>query len=194
MNEFSSKPNDAFSAQRLGWALVLLVLGFWTILALLGRNLLSDSGFGVWTGAWTKHTSQWVADPYSFSHVLHGIFFYWILYPTRGRLSLASRFLIGALVEAVWEVVENTPFVIDRYRAATAALDYYGDTILNSTFDLVAALVGFWLAWKVDWKWVLLLVVVMELLLAFFVRDNLTLNVLMLLYPLDSVKEWQLRG
>ena len=191
MNELSNKPSGPFSGKSRYWAPFLLVLAFWGVLGLLGRNFLSDSGFGLWAGAWTKDTSQWVADPYSVSHVIHGVFFYWLLYPARGRLSLESRFLIAMLVEAGWEILENTPFVINHYRAATASLDYYGDTILNSTFDLVAAMLGFWLARKVDWKWVLLLVVALELVTAFFVRDNLTLNVLMLLYPLESVKEWQ---
>ena len=85
-----------------------------------------------------------------------------------------------------------TPYVIERYRTATAALGYEGDSILNATFDLIAAMLGIVLAWKVHWKWVLLLVVAIELLLAYFVRDNLTLNILMLFYPLESIKQWQL--
>jgi hypothetical protein len=172
--------------------LVCLFVGFLLVVWLLGRQFVSDSGFGLWTGAWTEHTSQWIADPYTFSHVLHGVFFYWLLLPLHRRLSVGTRFLIASFVEAGWEVLENTPYVIERYRAATAALDYYGDSILNSTFDLLAAMLGFWLTWKYDWKWVLLLVIAIELLLAFFVRDNLTLNILMLFYPLESVKQWQL--
>jgi Protein of unknown function (DUF2585) len=178
--------------QRLLLASLLLLLGFWLVLWLLGRELTSDSGFGVWTGAWTENTSQWMADPYTFSHVLHGIFFYWMLLPLRRRLSVGSRFIVASLIEAGWEILENTPFVIDRYRAATASLDYYGDSILNSTFDLIAAMLGFWVAWKFDWKWVLLSVVAIELVLAYLVRDNLTLNIVMLFYPLESIKEWQL--
>ena len=172
--------------------LLLLLLGFWLILSLLGRDFLSDSGFGIWTGAWTKDTSQWIADPYTFSHLLHGILFYWLLHPARRMLTAKRRIMIAILIEAGWEILENTPYVIDRYRQATASLDYYGDTILNSTFDIIAAMLGCWLAWKVNWKWVLLLVVAIELLLAYFVRDNLTLNILMLFYPLESIKEWQL--
>jgi hypothetical protein len=173
-------------------AIAILLVGFWLALWLLGRQFTSDSGFGVWSGAWTEHTSQWIADPYTFSHVLHGIFFYWLLLPLRGRLGVWPRFLSASLIEAGWEILENTPLVIDRYRAATASLDYYGDSILNSTFDLVAAMLGFWLAWKFNWKWVLLSVAAIELLLAYFVRDNLTLNILMLFYPLESIKDWQL--
>jgi hypothetical protein len=158
----------------------------------LGREVVSDSGFGLWSGAWTSNTSQWIADPYTFSHVLHGIFFYWLLLPLAGRLTVRSRFLIATLAEACWEAVENSPFVIERYRAATASLDYYGDSILNSTFDLAAAMIGFWLAWKFNWKWVLASVVLVELLLLYFVRDNLTLNILMLVHPSEAIKAWQL--
>jgi hypothetical protein len=182
----------AFATPRSCSALALLLIGFWLTLWFLGRQFISDSGVGVWTGAWTEHTSQWVADPYTFSHLLHGVFFYWLLLPLRQRLTVGSRFLIASLIEACWEVLENTPYVIDRYRAATASLDYYGDSILNSTFDLIAAMLGFWFAWKADWKWVLLVVIAIEILLASFVRDNLALNILMLLYPLESIKEWQL--
>jgi hypothetical protein len=187
------------SIGRWSWRRALTVTGvllalFWLTLFLLGRQWLSDSGFGLWSGAWTENTSQWVADPYTFSHVLHGIFFYWLLLPWRGRLSVAARFLIAGLVEAGWEILENTPLIIDRYRAATASLDYYGDSILNSTFDLIAALCGFWLASKFDWKWVLLVVIAIEALSAIVIRDNLTLNVLMLFYPLESVKAWQMGG
>jgi hypothetical protein len=180
------------SAIRRWLSIALLLVGFWLALGLLGRQLLTDSGFGIWTGAWTENTSQWIADPYTFSHVLHGIFFYWLLLSLRRRLTVWPRFMIANVMEAAWEIIENTPMVIDRYRAATASLDYYGDSILNSTFDLFAAMLGFWLAWKYDWKWVLLFVVAIELVLAYFVRDNLTLNVLMLFYPLDSIKEWQM--
>jgi hypothetical protein len=99
---------------------------------------------------------------------------------------------VAVTIEVGWEIIENTPFVIDRYRAATASLDYYGDSMLNSTFDVVAAIAGFWLACKFNWKWALGFVVAIELLSAYFIRDNLTLNILMLFYPLESIKQWQL--
>ena len=133
-----------------------------------------------------------MADPYTFSHVLHGVLFYWLLLPLRRSLGVGYRYVLASLIEAAWEIAENTPFVIDRYRAATASLDYYGDSILNSTFDLIAAMIGFWIAWKFHWKLVLVLVVAIELLCLCFVRDNLTLNILMLLHPSDTIKHWQL--
>ena len=187
-------PAEALFTKRLAVFVAVLLLGFWLTLKLLGRQVLSDSGFGLWSGAWTHDTSQWVADPYSFSHLLHGFIFYWCLLPARRWLGLPARFMIACLVEASWEIVENSPAVIERYRAATASLDYFGDSILNSTFDLVAAMLGFWIAWKLDWKWVLAAAAAIEVLCAIFVRDNLTLNVLMLFWPLESIKRWQLGG
>ncbi len=180
------------SALRVPGLVALLIGAFVLVLRLMGREFLSDSGLGVWTGAWTHDTSQWIADPYTFSHVLHGIFFYWLLVPSRRFLSVEFRFLIASIVEASWEILENSPFIIDRYRAATASLDYYGDSILNSTFDLVAAMLGFWLAWRFGWRWMLLLIALIELLMLLFVRDNLTLNILMLVHPSEAVKQWQL--
>jgi hypothetical protein len=124
--------------------------------------------------------------------VLHGIFLYWLLLPLTGRLSLGARFAIASLLEAGWEVFENTPLIIDRYRTATASLDYYGDAILNSTFDLAAAMAGFWLAHTLRWKWTLAIVVLVELASLYFIRDNLTLNILMLFWPSEAIKQWQL--
>lgn len=174
------------------WLFILAV--FWGSLRLLGREWLSDSGFGVWTGAQTLHTSQWMADPYTFTHVLHGVLFYWMLLPFRRRWTLEHRFLAATLIEAAWEILENTPLVIERYRNNTMSLDYYGDSILNATCDLFAALFGFGLAARFSWKLVLLMAVIVELALAYWVRDNLTLNVLMFLCPLDSLKQWQMGG
>ena len=101
-------------------------------------------------------------------------------------------FLAACLIEASWEILENSPIIIDRYRAATASLDYYGDSILNSTFDLIAAMLGFWIATKWRWPWLVLLVVTVELLSLCFIRDNLTLNILMLFHPFQAVKQWQM--
>jgi Protein of unknown function (DUF2585) len=174
--------------------MLLVTVVFAIVLRLMGRQFLTDSGFGVWTGAWTKNTSQWIADPYTTSHVLHGVFFYWLLLPLRRWLPVEYRFIAAGSIEAGWELLENSPFIIERYRTATASLDYFGDSILNSTCDLAAALLGFWLAWRFGWKWMLLLIVLVELLMLYFVRDNLTLNILMLVSPSEAIKEWQMGG
>ena len=110
------------------------------------------------------------------------------------RLPVGVRFVIAVLLEAAWEVVENTTFVIERYRAATIALDYYGDSIVNSVSDIVAMMAGFWIArrWPV---WATLgLVLMVEIVLAAIIRDNLTLNIIMLIHPFEAIKRWQLGG
>jgi hypothetical protein len=178
-------------ALRTDLGIALIFAATWLILGSLGREPLSSSGFGWWTGGWTKHTSQWIADPYSFTHVLHGVLFYALLYPLRDKLPLHTRFLLAVLIEAAWEVLENSSFILDRYRANTAALEYYGDSILNSTFDIVAAMLGFWLAHALPWRWTVAVVIVVELGLLVFIRDSLLLNVVMLLYPIEVVKQWQ---
>jgi hypothetical protein len=185
-------PSRRLAAVHVLGLSVLLVIGLVIVERLLGRQFVSDSGFGVWTGAWTRDTSQWMADPYTLTHVSHGVLFWWLLLPARARLSDGARFLIASLLEVLWEALENSPIIIDRYRTATAALDYYGDSILNSTFDLFAAMCGSWVAWRFDWKWALALVVAIDLACLVFARDNLALNILMLLYPLEAIKQWQL--
>lgn len=187
-----STPQPTMTTRRTIALVACLFVSFWLVLWSMGREFLSDSGFGVWTGAWTENTSQWIVDPYTASHVLHGIFFCWFLWPLRGRFSIQSRFLVAALIEAGWEILENSPIVIDRYRAATASLEYYGDSIMNSTCDLLAAMFGFWLASTLPWKWALAIVIASELICLYFVRDNLTLNILMLVHPSDAIKEWQM--
>jgi Protein of unknown function (DUF2585) len=179
---------------RVVVACSLLLLAVDVTLAWMGRTFLSDSGFGLWTGARTHHTSQWIADPYSASHVLHGIFLYWLLLPLRKRLSAGSRLFAAMVVESCWELLENSPAIIERYRANTASLDYFGDSILNSSCDILCALAGFWIAWRFGWKWMIAVILAVELLMLYFVRDNLTLNILMLLYPSEAIKHWQMGG
>ena len=102
--------------------------------------------------------------------------------------------MLAVLLEATWEVFENTPFVIDRYRAATISLDYYGDSIINSMSDIVSMMVGFWIARRVP-VWISVgLVIVLEVMVALIIRDNLTLNILMLIHPFEAIKRWQLGG
>lgn len=183
--------NRLFTPRTVG-VCVLALLGVDLLLKLMGREFLSDSGFGIWTGAWTRNTSQWLADPYSTSHVLHGIFFYWLLLPLATWFSVQTRLVLAVLIESSWELLENSPIIIERYRGNTASLEYFGDSILNSTCDILCAIVGFWIAWRFGWKWMIVVIVAVELLMLYFVRDNLTLNILMLVYPSEAIKQWQL--
>jgi hypothetical protein len=139
--------------------------------------------------------SQQFTDWYTYSHILHGFVLYWLLSLVfRGRLSVAARFVIAALIEGGWEVFENTPFLINRYRTQTIAHDYFGDSILNSTGDILAMFVGFFLAARLPVWVTIALLIGTELTLLFLIRDNLTLNIIMLIHPVEWIKQWQAGG
>ena len=140
----------------------------------------------------SAENSQHITDWYTPSHVIHGILFYFLLWFVARRLPPGVRFVLAVLLEAAWEVVENTPFVINRYRAATIALDYYGDSIVNSISDIASMMLGFWIARKAPVWFCVVLVVVLELTVGAIIRDNLTLNIIMLIHPVEAIKRWQL--
>jgi hypothetical protein len=159
-----------------------------------GRSWWCACGkLNLWAGdIWSAHNSQHVFDPYSFTHVLHGIVFYGIIVRLFSRMSFAWRLCLAIGLAAVWEVFENTPFIIQRYREATIGLGYEGDSIVNSMADVLCCGIGFILARYLGFRWSLVLFVVTELTLLFWVRDNLTLNILMLIYPINAIKAWQM--
>lgn len=152
-----------------------------------------------WVGsAWSRHTSQHLLDPYSFTHVAHGFVFFFALAALATWLGRGSRFagrtqlfVVAMLIEAAWEILENSPIIIDRYRAATASLDYTGDSVVNAMGDLLACAAGYVLASRLGLVRTLAVFVVFEVVLLFTIRDNLSLNVLMLLAPVDAIKQWQ---
>ena len=119
-------------------------------------------------------------------------FVFWLLYLIVPRLSLGWRLWIALLIESAWEVAENSSAIIDRYREATLALGYNGDTILNSLSDILLCGFGFWLARRIGWKLTLALFIATEVILAFWIRDGLLLNMLMLIHPIESIKAWQM--
>jgi hypothetical protein len=144
--------------------------------------------------AWGPHNSQHPFDPYSLSHVEHGVLLCGVLALLCRRMSLAWRFCLAVTLECGWELLENSPEVIARYRAATIALGYEGDSIVNSLGDIVSCAAGFWLAARLGlWRSVCL-VLLLEVVLLLWIRDNLTLNILMLIRPSEAVRAWQTGG
>jgi Protein of unknown function (DUF2585) len=125
-------------------------------------------------------------------NIIHGIGFYALLWLVARRLPPGARFILAVLLETSWEVFENTPFVIERYRAATISLDYYGDSIVNSMSDIASMMIGFWIARRAPIWASFALVVTLEVTVGAIIRDNLTLNLLMLIHPFEAIKRWQL--
>ena len=165
-------------------------------LFLLGRVWWCQAG-DPWPWSWevlSRHNSQHAIDPYSFTHILHGILEFWLIGLVFRKLPVAWRFLIAICIESSWEVIENTNYVINRYREATISLDYFGDSIINSVFDIFCCGVGFWIAYKLRFMWSVLLFVFAEMVLLFWIHDSLILNIVMLLFPMDAVKKWQMGG
>lgn len=181
------------SRRRAAFAAIAIMIIAAAALLAFGRNPICTCGtVDLWVGARdSPKTSQMLADWYSFSHVVHGLLFYAALWLLARGWAVERRFLAALLIECVWEVVENTPFVIDRYREATAALGYTGDSIVNSLSDVGMMALGFLAARKLPlWASVALLLL-LELVPLIVIRDNLTLNVWMLVAPNQAIVDWQ---
>ncbi len=178
------------SARTSMAALAIVALAA-AILAAMARPPICTCGTIALWGPVGPTQSQMLADWYSFSHVVHGLIFYALLWLVARRAPVEWRFLTALLVEATWEIIENTPMVIDRYRTATAALGYSGDTIINSLSDIAMMALGFLADRKLPSWAAILLVVALELVPLFVIRDNLFLNVWMLLAPSNSIRDWQ---
>jgi hypothetical protein len=195
------------------WAAVAVVAAMIVTLRLQGRLWWCKfSDYSIYINdAWNSpHTSQHFLDPYSFTHVLHGVFFFWIACvffrrdsgaPT-GSFDLSTRnsrfkyalwpMAIAMVAEAAWEVLENSNFIIEKYRENTASLDYFGDSIFNAIGDVLACAIGFAIAARLGRIRSLIFFVAVEIVLLLWIRDGLLLNILMLIYPSDAIKQWQM--
>lgn len=173
-----------------------LIVGTALLLLWMGRVPICECGYvKLWHGeTMSSENSQHIADWYTPSHIIHGFLFYAALWLVARKMSLGWRLSIATLVECGWEILENSDVIIERYRAVTISLDYYGDSVINTVSDILAMILGFALA-RILPVWIsAALVIGFEILTAFIIRDGLALNVLMLLWPLDAVLEWQAGG
>jgi Protein of unknown function (DUF2585) len=163
------------------------------ILYSMGRLVMCGCGYvRLWHGVvFSAENSQHLSDWYSFSHVIHGVLFYGLFALAARKQPASLRLALALGLEAAWEVIENTPPVIDRYRAVTISLGYYGDTIVNSISDTLFCAAGFALARVLPVKATIVLAVAIELALLYFIHDSLALNVIMLIWPLDAIRTWQ---
>ena len=189
---------DPMRGNRLGPLIAIAAtIGVTMLLLHLEGRLwfCSREHFQPWVGQpRSPETSQHLLDPYSFTHFQHGLLLYWLLAWLLPRWRWPWRAWLGIAIESLWEVIENSPIVIRRYREATAALGYFGDTILNSLGDILVCGTGFWLAGRIGFRGSALLFLVIEFALVIWIRDSLLLSVIMLFYPMDWLKAWQMGG
>ena len=190
----SAKP--AFNRKGL-WPWLVVAAAFVaaaTLLRLEGRLWICACGsIQVWSGqVCSANNSQHFLDPYSFTHVLHGFMFFWLIAWLFKRLSGNWQLALAVAIEACWEVFENTNFIIDRYRSATAALGYNGDTVVNSFGDILSCLIGFIIARRLGLRRSLIVFAVLEVVMIFWIRDSLVLEILTLIIPSDAVRAWQM--
>ena len=175
-----------------GVAAAILVLQI-VILYGMGRLPICECGYVKLfePGVNTPGNSQHLADWYTPSHIIHGFLFYGLAWMLFRKQAISMRLSFAVLIEAAWELLENSPIIIDRYRTATMALGYTGDSILNSAMDTIFMVLGFFFAMRVPVWLTILVAIVFEIFTGWLIRDNLTLNVLMLVTPIDAIKEWQ---
>lgn len=181
---------------------VFIVFLFALTLFLMGQPLICTCGYvKLWHGdIFSSGNSQHLFDWYTFSHAIHGFAFYFVFWLLgkwingKNGWPLGVIFLLSLAAEIGWEVFENTDMVINYYRENTISLGYYGDSVINSVFDVLVMIAGFFLAWRAPIWVIIALTISMEVLVAYYIRDNLALNILMFIYPFKTILDWQMGG
>jgi Protein of unknown function (DUF2585) len=193
MTDMTSRAGDT-STTRF-WLVVTAVIILVQVLSqyLMGRVWICECGYVKLfeAGVNTPGNSQHLFDWYTPSHIIHGFLFYGLGWLIMRRKPVAARLALSALIEAAWEILENSPIIINRYRSATMAVGYTGDSILNSGMDMVSMIAGFFFAARAPVWLTIVITILFEIVTAVVIRDNLTLNVVMLVWPIEAVKVWQ---
>lgn len=183
---------NRFALVTIGILFLVATVALWT----QGRVWWCQAGDMVpWSwDIWTTHNSQHIVDPYAFTHVLHGVLEFWLIGFVFRKMPLAWRLVLAVAIEGTWEVAENSAFIIERYRTVTLSLDYFGDSIINSIADMFCCAAGFVIAYKLRFWKSLLLFLATEAILIIWIRDSLLINIIMLIYPIEALKVWQMTG